>query len=596
MFNAKTIEYQLQPFSISQHLFKVNVFIPANQYDSLTFSMPAWIPGSYMVRDFAKNVCQIQAKDESGNNLAICKIDKQTWQTHHQGCAIEISYLVYAFDPSVRSAYLNDEYGFINGTSAFIEVKEFSDQPCKVTLLPFKQKAWRVITGMPSIRVNESGFGSYQALNYAALIDYPILFGEFIDIVFFQDDIEFTMVYTGHPPIDLERIVKDLKPVLQQQVKLFEDQPPIDKYLFITLLTENGYGGLEHKNSTVLMFSRWDLPILNDPSEKTKSYRDFLALCSHEFLHTWHVKRTRPKVLLEPDLSRETYTEQLWIYEGFTSFYDDLALARSGVITPEQYLEIIGMNITRLLRNPGRLKQAAAESSFDAWTRFYQQDANSINHIVSYYTKGGLIALCLDIYIRENSSNQYSLDDVMRSLWQQFGKLELGTDDDVIAPILESLTGKCAKALLQTWVYSPGELPLATMLRHIGVGYHERHAESFADTGGKDAAGKMQFSLGINTKSAETGLVVTQVREASMACDADIQVNDKLIAIDGWQVKESNLHRLLSGINEATAATIHLLRDGRLVEAQIKAKQVAFDTCFLTIADKDKLNNWLGIA
>ena len=382
---------------------------------------------------------------------------------------------------------------------------------------------------------------------------------------------------------------------MHQQVALFKDDPPIDEYLFITLLTQNGFGGLEHKNSTVLMFSRWDLPIASDPVEKSKSYRDFLALCSHEFLHTWHVKRTRPKVLLTPDLGHEVYTNQLWIYEGFTSFYDDLALARAEAITPQQYLEIIGKNITRILRNSGRLKQSAAESSFDAWTRFYQQDANSINHIVSYYTKGGLIALCLDIYIRENSHHQYSLDDVMCQLWQQFGKNEVGTPDDVIAPIIEALIGKDPRALLDLWVYSPGELPLASMLRSIGVSYHERYAESLADLGGAEPTSKTLFSLGINTKPAETGLIVTQVREASMCDKAGIQVNDRLIALNNWQTTETNLPRLIANLADGESASLHLLRDGRLIECLVKLQAAPFDTCYLNIENEDKFLQWLGL-
>lgn len=598
MPNSVSVNYQLKPHSISQHLFKVVIDIPASPSDSIDIAMPAWIPGSYMIRDFAKNICQLTAENENADALTVEKRDKQSWRVNNLGEPCRVTYFVYAFDLSVRSAYLNDEYGFINGTSAFLEVKQLPDATCNVELLPLEDKKcddWRVVTSMPNKNMNDSGFGSYLANSYSSLIDFPILFGRFVQGNFEQDGINFKLVFTGEAPLDIARIAADLKPILHQQVALFNDKPPVDNYLFITLLTQNGFGGLEHRDSTVLMFSRWDLPIASDPIEKTKSYRDFLALCSHEFLHTWHVKRTRPKALLRPDLSQEVYTDQLWIYEGFTSFYDDLALARAQAITPQQYLEIIGKNITRMLRNSGRLKQSVAESSFDAWTRFYQQDANSINHIVSYYTKGGLIALCLDIYIRENSDQQYSLDDVMRELWQQFGKNETGTTDDVIVSIVEKLTNKNPQELLNLWVYSPGELPLASMFRSIGVGYHERYSDSLADIGGIEAPNRTLLSIGVNVKQAEVGLTVTQVREGSIADNAGIHVNDRLLALDGWQLTEANFPRLASNLKEEQSAIVHLLRDGRLIDGTLTLQETPFDNCYLSIENEEVLLKWLGL-
>ena len=598
MPNSIKIDYQLQPHSISQHLFKVVMNVPTVSSDVIDLTLPAWIPGSYMIRDFAKNICELKATNEQAVELSVEKTDKQTWRVINGGNACQITYFVYAFDLSVRSAYLNDEFGFINGTSAFLQVKQCQSARYNVSLVSLQSETssdWRVVTGMPKTAIDDDGYGDYSANSYAELIDFPILFGRFNEESFKQDGIDFKLVFTGNAPLDMTRITNDLKPILHQQVDLFKDTPPIKEYLFITLLTQNGFGGLEHKNSTVLMFSRWDLPVTSDPEEKTKSYRDFLALCSHEFLHTWHVKRTRPQVLLAPDLSHEAYTNQLWIYEGFTSFYDDLALARAGSITPQQYLEIVGKNITRLLRNSGRLKQSAAASSFDAWTRFYQQDANSINHIVSYYTKGGLIALCLDVFIRENSNQQYSLDNVMRDLWQQFGKSERGTPDDVIAPLIEKLIGKNPQSLLDSWVYSPGELPLASMLNCIGVNYHERYTESLADLGGTDASNKTLISLGISVKASDIGLTVIQVREDSICDSANIIVNDRLIALNNWQLNETNLPRLVSTLSEGENATVHLLRDGRLIECQVTYKKTVFDTCYLSVNDENKLSQWLGL-
>ncbi|WP_164078274.1 M61 family metallopeptidase [Alteromonas facilis] len=599
MGNAPTIVYHLSPHSVSQHLFHVKLDITAHEQDQLTLTMPAWIPGSYMIRDFNKNLSMFTVKSAKGDPLPWHKEDKQTWTVHSDGQALTVEYLVYAFDYSVRSAYLNDEFGFINGTSAFLCVQEHASKPCTVHLSmgeKYQRLDWQVRTGMPAIENDSSGLGHYQADNYQTLIDYPILFGVLLEHTFKVGDIDIVMLFTGKLPLDVERIADDLVPILQQHVDLFNDKAPINKYWFMTLLAETGFGGLEHTNSTVLMYPRWDLPLVGEGAatdfQKTDSYRDFLALCSHEFLHTWHVKRTRPEVFIDYQLDKESYTNQLWIYEGFTSFYDDLALARAKAITPEQYTAMISKNITRLLRNPGRLKQSAADSSYDAWTRFYQQDANSINHIVSYYTKGGLIALCLDVYIREKSQGRYSMDDVMRTLWHEYGKHNKGTPDNVIHTIVSGLIGQPVDELLNQLVYEPGELPLSDVLNKIGLKLKITHAENFDDVGGKKAIQPMLNPLGINIKSSDTGVLVQQVREASNGCNAGLQVGDKLIAIDQWVVTPMNLARLLKQPNTQVSLTV--IRDGRLLSLPCMLSSQAADTAYIEIADLERLEQWLG--
>ncbi|WP_164084704.1 M61 family metallopeptidase [Alteromonas flava] len=598
MSDIAPIVYQLNPESKSQHLFAVRVAIPEQQQPTLTLSMPAWIPGSYMIRDFSKNIGEFSARDEHGRSLEWHKTDKQTWRIGTQGKACVVTYKVYAFDLSVRSAYLNDEYGFINGTSAFMAVHGAEATPCLIHLEldPDRFVEWKIVTGMPCEQADKLGIGIYSARNYQQLIDYPILFGKFIQSTFRVDELEAVLVFTGDLPLDLVRMSNDLTPILRQHMQMFADTPPIEKYWFITLLTEQGFGGLEHTNSTVLMFPRWDLPLAREDQTtdaKSESYRDFLALCSHEFLHTWHVKRTKPAIFSTYHLDKESYTNQLWIYEGFTSFYDDLALARAKAITPEQYLSMVAKNITRLLRNPGRLKQSAAESSYDAWTRFYQQDANSINHIVSYYTKGGLIALCLDIYLRRQSQGKYSLDDVMRHLWQSFGKKSIGTPDNVIHKIVESLLGSAPDKLLHEWVYQAGELPLAESLAEIGATLHLSHAQDFDDLGGKAPSAGMQNGLGITVKPAETGLIVQQVREGSNACRAGLQVGDRLLACNQWVVNKINLTRLLKHANECIELT--LIRDGRLLSVDCQLEAATPDTAHIELTDRTRFAEWLGI-
>ncbi|MDM7861017.1 M61 family peptidase [Alteromonas sp. ASW11-36] len=595
MADAPGIRYTLQPHSISQHLFAVTIDIPAHDTNILLLTLPAWIPGSYLIRDFAKNIGEFSA---TANDVPISwhKTDKQSWSLLTGGQACQIQYTVYAFDLSVRSAYLCDEYGFINGTSAFMQVAGFTDRPHHVTCknaTTANVAAWCLRTGMPAHKVDQQGFGEYIAENYQALTDYPLLFGQFIEHCFTHLDIDFSLIFTGELPLDLLRMERDLKPILAEHINMFATPPPVDKYMFITLLAEQGYGGLEHMNSTVLLFPRWDLPQVGESPEISTSYRDFLALCSHEFLHTWHVKRIRPEGFEQYQLAQECYTEQLWIYEGFTSFYDDVALVRSGVIPPEQYLEILGKNITRIMRNPGRFKQSTAESSFDAWTRFYQQDANSINHIVSYYTKGGLIALCLDVYLRTQTGDTKNLDDVMRYLWQNYGLTGQGTPNNIVEIAVQAVAGIDCSALLKALVHQPGDLPLAESLTNIGVRMNLAYAENSDDVGGKPSKTGHRNNLGINVAAADLGLKVTQVREGGSGDQAGMQVNDHLIAINDWVVNKNNLHRILQHLNNS--AVITLVRDGRLLTINATINSSLPDTCYLTISDETKFNHWLGL-
>lgn len=595
MVNAPGIRYTLQPQSISQHLFAVTIHIPAHDTANLVLSLPAWIPGSYLIRDFAKNIGEFTVVADSAE-VTWQKLDKQQWSLSTNGQACQVRYTVYAFDLSVRSAYLCDEYGFINGTSAFMHVAGFEHAPHYVTCINSTScttKAWQLRTGMPSIAIDSNGFGQYVAEDYHALIDYPVLFGQIIEHNFSHQGIDFSIVFTGVLPLDLKRMEGHLKPILAQHIGMFESTPPVDKYLFITLLAEQGYGGLEHMNSTVLLFPRWDLPQLGENPEINPSYRDFLALCSHEFLHTWHVKRIRPEGFEQYQLAQECYTEQLWIYEGFTSFYDDVALARAGVIPPSQYLEILAKSITRIMRNPGRFKQSTSESSFDAWTRFYQQDANSNNHIVSYYTKGGLIALCLDVYLRTQTDNAKSLDDIMRYLWQHHGITRVGTPNNVIETAIRAIANVDCSPLINALVHQAGELPLVETLATIGVIMNFAYAENSDDVGGKPTTTGHSKSLGINIATAELGVRVTQVREGGNGDRAGMQVNDRLVAINDWVVNKNNLHRIMQQASEQT--TISLVRDGRLLNLNATINSALPDTCYLTIGDADKLNQWLGL-
>ncbi|WP_075610069.1 M61 family metallopeptidase [Alteromonas pelagimontana] len=591
-----SVSYSVSVISQADHLFGITMAIPALPDSSLVLSVPSWIPGSYMIREFARNVVALSAVGENEEALEVVKLDKQRWQVKSDSQAVTVTYQVYAFDLSVRSAYLSDEYGFFNGTSLFLAVDGHTDLRCEVAIRPPQnQPDWQVYTAMTEAPSNSQGHYCYTCEDYDEAIDHPVFIGNCTTTSITVDGVEFVLLFSGSTGTDLARIGEDLKPICAHHLKLFSKPAPISRYLFITLLSDTGFGGLEHRSSTALLYPRFDLPQVGESSNKTDGYITFLSLCSHELFHTWHVKRIKPDVMVTPDLSAEVYTDQLWIYEGFTSFYDDLALVRVGTISPEKYLEILGQNLTRLQQTPGRLKQSAAASSFDAWTRFYKQDASSVNHIVSYYLKGGIIALGLDLLLRQESKGQYSLDSVMQILWDQYGKDESGTPDEIIADICREHFDIDVSGYLEKVTYGTDDVPLENWLPSVGVSLHYRVKQGASDKGGTPPnASAPKRQLGATLKAAETGVTVTQVKEGLAASEAGLQVNDRIIALEGWQATDGLLHRLLEATDKP-ALSLSVLREGRLITLSLPVRAAHKDVCYLTIYDKTKVQKWLGL-
>ncbi|MFT6988819.1 MAG: putative metalloprotease with PDZ domain [Paraglaciecola sp.] len=592
-----SIHYHVNVSSIAGHVFDVSLRIENPDKNGQVLTLPAWIPGSYMIRDFAKNIVSIVAQDDAGQNIDILKLDKQTWQAHPINKALNIKYQIYAFDLSVRGAYINDEIAFFNGTNMFLSVVGQTDKPCKVTLQKPSQPElchWKVATTMPSKMQDTHEFGEYWASHYEELIDHPILMGEFDILPFSVAGVQFELILAGGHQADVQRITKDLTKICQHHIEFFADPPPISRYQFITLLTDNAFGGLEHMSSTALMYSRNDLPSLTDTGKMTDGYRVFLSLCSHEFFHTWHVKRIKPQELFDAALDKERYTEQLWIYEGFTSYYDDFSLLRCGLITQSEYLKVVGQNLTRLIRNKGRFKQSITESSFDAWTKFYKQDESAVNNIVSYYNKGAVLAMCLDLLIKDQSNERYSLDDVMRYLWNQHGKRHIPTPVDVVQNIVETQLNLNLSDFFQSALYSTEELPFSKLLEKFGVECHFSPRENFDDTGGVKTTSPIKIEFGAQIKAREIGIQIIQVTEQTAAYESGLQVGDVLVAIDKWVVSKENLIAQLNFLPIGQTAQLSVLRDKKLKQLTFIASAASRDTLALEVIDQDRCDSWLG--
>jgi predicted metalloprotease with PDZ domain len=593
-----SVHYDLSVSSIAGHLIDVVLTINSSSRAGQTLRLPAWIPGSYMIRDFAKHIIKLQAQTDSGVVVPVTKSDKQTWHLPPCESTIIVTYQIYAYDLSVRGAYINEQYAFFNGSNIFLEVVGQSDLPCSLSLnhcnYP-KLTADNVATTMPVFLVGTDDPSMlYHADNYAELIDHPVLIGEFDKQLFTAGELEFELVFAGGHQSDMQRIANDLAQICQQHLSLFTAPAPIQRYLFITLLTDAAFGGLEHRASTALMFARNDLAHANEPAIPSEAYRSFLSLCSHEFFHTWHVKRIRPVELVEGSLATETYTEQLWIYEGITSYYDDLLVQRSKVISIEDYLVVMGQNLTRLERNKGRLKQSVAASSYDAWTKFYKQDESAINHIVSYYNKGAVIAMCLDLLIRQQSQYQYSLDNVMRYLWDTYGRTDTPTHSSVIHDILMKQFGLDLSEFLAAAVHGTQELPTAELLAEFGVRLNYRTRKDNNDKGGTAEKQGIKHDFGVSFKAKETGIEISQVVEQSSAYDAGILVGDIVIALDSWQIGATNVLTMLDRLDLSRPCVVSLLRDKRFIQVILEVRPAIHDTIYLSIENPEKIRAWLN--
>jgi len=549
-----------------------------------------------MIRDFAKNIVTLEA--HANNELvAFQKTDKQSWQFASCSGPLIISYSVYAWDLSVRTAHLDQTHGYFNGTSLFLEVEGQSEQPCSVEIsAPARDYGpqWRVATTLSPLKAKPYQFGLYQATSYDELIDHPVEMGRFTLIKFSATGIPHEVAITGRHDCDEKRLIEDLTRICESQIAMF-GEAPFERYLFQVMVVGNGYGGLEHRSSTSLLCNRDDLPHHN-MKKVSNGYRQFLGLCSHEYFHSWNIKRIKPAAFIPYDLSQESHTSLLWFFEGSTSYYDDLTLLRSGCIDRNSYLELLGQTITRVERGAGRFKQTVAESSFDAWSKFYKQDENAPNAIVSYYAKGALIALALDLTIRIESNHQKSLDDVKRELWQQHGKPLIGVDEEGLEQLIEKVTGIDLKPFFDHALRSTEDLPLHVLLEQFGINLKRRAAASNSDVGGNSSENSLSTTLGIKYGAQPNGLKVTIVHDYSAAQKAGLSAHDRIIALNGIEVTADNVEKLLERIGPEQEITLHLFRRDELLEITLMTEKAAQTTCYLEVSDSEnlQLNSWLG--
>lgn len=566
------VHYTIVPKDLAGHLFNVTLTVAAPAPEGQVFALPAWIPGSYMIREFARNIVRIRA-ESNGAAVALTKLDKHSWRATPVEGPLTLHYEVYAWDLSVRAAHLDQTHGFFNGTSVFLRVLGQDGGAHEVDIQKPGDpaaKTWRVATAMKELGAKRYGFGTYVAANYDELIDHPVEMGDFALATFQAHGIPHDIVITGRVPnLDMARLQADLKAICESQIALFEPvtkKAPVDRYVFMTMAVGDGYGGLEHRASTALICARADLPTTASQNAgepkldgTSDGYLKFLGLCSHEYFHTWNVKRIKPAVFAPYDLQVESYTPLLWLFEGFTSYYDDLMLVRAGIIKEATWFKLLGKTIGSVLRGSGRTKQSVADSSFDAWSKYYRQDENSPNAIISYYSKGSLIALAFDLTIRAKTGGAKTLDDIMRALWERYGRdfyptAGRGVTESEVEALFDEVSGLKLRNLFDKFVRGTDDLPLAKLFTPFGIKLVDERK-----------SGKPSLDAGIGRDAL--GARLTQVHEDGAAHVAGLSALDVVIAIDGLRVNgnPSNVDALLSRYRVGDKVTVHAFRRDELM-------------------------------
>ena len=516
------------------HLLEVDVAIKrtTNGPEQEQLIMPVWTPGSYLVREFERHVQDFTATDAAGQPLKWEKTNKDTWRITTNGAREwHARYRVYANELSVRTSELNSGHAFWNNANILMYLDGYLKNPSTVRVLA--PDVWKVATGLPAVLGQKNTF---RAENFDILYDSPFEVSNFKTLVFNVKGVAHRIVIDGEGNYDPERMRRDVQKIVETEAELMGEIPYHD-YTFILHL--RGGGGLEHLNSTALGYPRFGFRATggeratssapNATGQPDREYRGFLSLVAHEFFHLWNVKRIRPDALGPFDYTQENYTKMLWVAEGITDYYADVALRRAGLISEGEYLSAAARAMQALQNTPGRLEQSAEESSFDAWIKYYRQDENSVNSQVSYYEKGALLGLLLDLEIRKRSAGAKSLDDVMRYLYTEYYKKNRNYGPADFQKAAELMAGGSLEEFFSKYVRGKAELDYNAALEAAGL-----RLEIVPASGGGRASDRIFF--GADLEQADDRLMVERVYAGSPAYEQGLNFGDQIVAIDNLRV------------------------------------------------------------
>jgi predicted metalloprotease with PDZ domain len=522
------------------HLFEVEIkitndttYIPRQE----TLVMPVWQPGSYLIREFARHVQDFAATDMAGHSLAWEKINKNSWRVVTAGAhQWRATYRVYANELSVRTSELNADHAFWNNANLLMYLDGRLRYSSTLKVNP--PAGWKVATGLPSVPAQPNTF---RAADFDILYDSPVEAGDFKVLSFEVKGVPHRIVIDGEGNYDPERMRLDVQKIVETEVALMGGEIPYHDYTFFLHLRSNAGGGLEHLNSTALGYPRFGFTITSSERATTaapfaegseRDYRGFLSLVAHETFHLWNVKRIKPDALGPFDYTKENYTKLLWVAEGITDYYADLALRRAGLISDQDFLKSSAKAMQTLQQTPGRLEQSVEEASFDAWIKYYRQDENSANSQVSYYEKGAILGLLLDLEIRRKSGGSKSIDDVMRYLYTEFFKKDRNYTPADFQKTCELMAGAGLEQFFTRYVRGKDELDYDSALNAAGLRL---------DTTGGEALPVPQSFFGADLKQDGERLLITKVFAGSPAYEQGLNANDQIVALDNMRVSKDFL-------------------------------------------------------
>ncbi|MBD1910991.1 MULTISPECIES: M61 family metallopeptidase [unclassified Leptolyngbya] len=511
------LHYRVAMSQPESHLFEITLEVRGWRSPVLDLKMPVWTPGSYLVREYARHVQDFAATAQQ-KPLPWSKVSKNHWRIDTNGTdEITISYRLFANELTVRTNHLDGTHGYFNGAATFFYIPNHEKTPLRLTLVP-PHATWKIATTLPPVPGQPNTF---EAPDFDTLVDCPVEIGEHTTYSFDVLGKPHQFVVWGQNNLDSEALLRDTRKVVETEAELFGGLP-YSQYLFLLHLSNQGYGGLEHKDSCTLNYSRFVF-------RSAEKYSRFMQLVAHEFFHLWNVKRIRPKALEVFNYDGECYTPSLWFSEGTTSYYDLLIPLRAGIYDARHFLREMSREITRFLTTPGRRVQPLGESSFDAWIKLYRRDANSDNSQISYYLKGEMVSLLLDLLIRARHGNARSLDDVLRQMWHQFGQDEIGFLPEQLEAIIAGVAGADLNDFFQRYLHTTEELPFDTYLEPFGLRLKPddvSHAAPFT---------------GMQVRSEHGRDVIKFVEYGSPAQRAGLDAGDELLALDGLRVTAEQL-------------------------------------------------------
>ena len=555
------------------HYFHIELHIEDLEDETIHLALPVWTPGSYLIREYSKNVEAVSAKNNSGENIPVEKTAKNKWQLKGSKKLI-VQYRVYAFEESVRTCLLDSDHASIAPAALFMYLENY-DVPVKIH---FHSPAdWREIS--TSLEMIEQDKWKRIAHNRDMLFDSPVEIGNHQVHEFSAADVKHQLAIYGAGNYQIEKLLADIPKIVEEEVKIFQHHP-CREYLFILLNSNSLRGGLEHLFSTSLIFKRFQY-------QPENNYLEFLSLVAHEYFHLWNVKRLRPAALGPFKYDQENYTSSLWIAEGFTSYYDDLILRRCNLYTERAYLDVLEKNINDTLNPPGNFVQTVGEASFDAWIKYYRQNENSPNAQVNYYVKGSVLAMLLDILIIHHSDGNHSLDNVMRDAYNDFYiNRENGYTEEEFKFILEKYTGQNLMWFYKDHIFGTVQPDIKKYLALMGV----------EAVNANENAIESDLGIIINNKN-----IISQIRQNSAGEKAGLNVNDEIIAVDGYRFTENFLQTIMMGkkLNDQLRITVN--RNGMIREITIIIQITDIVNIKLTpgkeISEQQKLfyRRWLAI-